>query len=257
MIPVFLLTDFGLSDPYAGQMKAMLMARAPGCTPTDLTHGIPAQDVHAGARALGESLPFLPQPAVVLAVVDPGVGTSRRPLAVRAGGLAAVGPDNGLLTPLLRRSGARAVELDPVAVEAPPMSATFHGRDLFAPAAAALAKGKGLESIGTLVHDPVMLPAAAGPERVDGGWRVTVTAVDHFGNLITDLGVDRIGEDRVRVTLPDGGTPEFVETYGEVDEGALAALVGSGGWLEVAVNGGSAAERTGLSVGARFEVRVG
>jgi S-adenosyl-L-methionine hydrolase (adenosine-forming) len=256
MIPVFLLSDFGLSDPYAGQMRAMLMARAPGCTPTDLTHGIPAQDVRAGARALGESLPFLPQPAVVLAVVDPGVGTARRPLAVRAGGLAAVGPDNGLLTPLLTLEGARAVELDPIAVHAAPLSSTFHGRDLFAPAAASLAKGKGLESIGVLIDDPVLLSAARGPERIGGGWLATITSVDHFGNLITNLGVDLIGEALVVATLPDGSHPEHVETYGEAAPGGLVALVGSGGWLEVAVNGGSASTSTGLSVGATIRVEL-
>ncbi len=256
--PLFLLTDFGHDDVYVGQMKAVVLAVAPGTPMVDLTHGVRPQDVRAGARALGTSLAYLPRPCVVLAVVDPGVGTDRRPLIVQAGDLLGVGPDNGLLTPLLRLDGARALAIDQVRVASPgPPSSTFHGRDVFAPAAAALLRGDAVDSIGTPVDDPVRLAPASGPRLDAGGrWLGRVIDVDRFGNLITDLGPEHL-TGAVEVRLPDGTELPVVRTYGDADPGRLVALVGSGGALEIARNGGSAAEGTGLNLGAVIQVLVG
>ena len=256
MTPVFLITDFGLDDIYVGQMKAALLARAPTCLPVDLTHGIAPQDVRGGARAIAESLPHLPGPAVILAVVDPGVGTSRRPLAVQAGELSAVAPDNGLLTPLLRLEGASVHVIDPSAVAATRLSSTFHGRDLFAPAAAMLASGAPIGTLGQPIDDPLQLAAPTGPSRSDDGWIGQVVGVDHFGNLITDLTADHLGDGTASVHLPSGTSLPLVRTYAEVPQGEVAALIGSGGYLEVACNGGSAARATGLGVGALIRLRL-
>ncbi len=246
-VPVFLLTDFGLRDTYVGQMKAVLLARAPGCQPVDLTHDIPPQDVPAGRRALADALPHLPPGSVLLAVVDPGVGTTRRPLAVRAGEIVAIGPDNGLLTPLLVAEGAAARAIDPESVGADALSSTFHGRDLFAPAAAMVAAGAPLEALGPPVVDPV-LDTDPLPERTRDGWCGQVLSVDHFGNLITNLAPHHVGG-AARVEIRGGRTIRVVGTYGDVGPGDLAALIGSNGKLEIARNGGSAAQLTGMAVG--------
>ncbi len=246
--PVFLLTDFGIEDTYVGQMKAVLVSRAPGCSPLDLTHAIPPQDVAAGRRAFQEVLPHLPPGAVVLAVVDPGVGTPRRPIAVRAGEITAIGPDNGLLGPLLTSEGAVVRAIDPEAVDATALSSTFHGRDLFAPAAALVASGAPVEALGAAVTDPVLLPSDPLPDRTAEGWCGQVLAVDHFGNLGTNLAPHHVGGARC-VELRGGRTVTIVGTYGEVPTGDLAALIGSNGKLELARNGGSAALLTGVGIG--------
>ena len=255
-LPIFLLTDFGLQDAYVGQMKAVLLARAPGCVMVDLTHGIEPQDVVGGARVIDEALPYLPRPAVILAVVDPGVGTDRRAVAVRWGDLVGVGPDNGLMESLIAQDGAVVHAIDPRGIGAEAMSSTFHGRDLFAPVAAFLATGGAVEALGPPVDDPVKLDPYPGPTFTLDGWVGRVRDVDRFGNLITDLGRPHLGEGEVTVELPDGARPCLVDTYGEVAKGQLCALLGSGGWLEIAVNGGSAAEETGLGRGAEVRLLV-
>ncbi len=257
--PVFLLTDFGLDDTYVGQMKAVLLARAPGAALADLTHGIPAQDVVAGSWAVAEALPWLPRPAVLLAVVDPGVGTTRTPLVVQAGAITAAGPDNGLLSPILHQDGARAWALDPLRLGVEPASATFHGRDLFAPAAAALARGEEPASLGEPALEPLLLPGAEQPGKLADGWSGTVIHVDRFGNLITNLRREHLGDDPTgaRVVLPTATDPPVVRTYADVGAGELCALLGSGGWLEIACNGGSAQERTGLGVDSAVRVATG
>jgi hypothetical protein len=247
-VPVFLLTDFGLEDTYVGQMKAVLVARAPGCLPLDLTHGIPAHDVAAGRRALADALPHIPGGAVILAVVDPGVGTTRRPLVVRVGEIVAIGPDNGLLSPLLSREGAVVRAIDPDQVGAGSLSSTFHGRDLFAPAAAMVAAGAPVEALGPPLADPLVTAPDPLPDRTGDGWCGQVLSVDHFGNLITNLAPHHVGGAR-RVEIRGGRTIGIVETYGDVASGDLAALIGSNGKLELARHGGSAAQLTGMAVG--------
>jgi len=256
--PIFLLTDFGLEDTYVGQMKAVLVTRAPLSPQIDLTHSIPPQDVRGGARAIDDTLAHLPRSAVILAVVDPGVGTDRRPLIVTVGDLAGVGPDNGVLTPLLRLPGARAHAIDPQRAGAAALSSTFHGRDLFAPAAAGLATGSSPAELGEPVDDPVVLPPEPGPRRTSTGWTGRVVSVDRFGNLITNLRRDHLSDlpRNAAVELPTADSVPLVRTYGEAAAGELIALVGSGGFVEVACNGGSAAEITGLGVGDAIELRL-
>lgn len=252
---VTLTTDFGAASAYAGSLRGALYAAWRGVTPVDITHDIRPFDLLEGALVLRSAAPHFPDGTVHLAVVDPGVGGPRRPLVVAAplggGEHHFVGPDNGLFTPFLA-SGARVFAIDPA--EAPgPLSATFHGRDLFAPVAARLASGRPPESFGPPVDDPVRLDWPR-PEPVPGGWRGVVLHVDRFGNAVTNLpgGLLPVDPGRVRVTLGVAGAPhvsKVVRTYVEASPGDVVALVGSSDLIEVAVARGSAAERLGLEAG--------
>lgn len=244
---VTLLTDYGTADSYVAEVKGRLLQASPGLAIVDITHDVEPGDIAAAAFVLGRAWPSFPAGSVHLAVVDPGVGTSRRALAVVAGGHAFVGPDNGVLDAALGHAGAKAFALA-VPGDA---SATFHGRDVFAPAAARLAAGEPAESLGSAVGDPVRLgiPDA----RRDGKHIVgQVIYVDRFGTLVTNIRGDRIAPDgSVRVGPHD--IPRH-RTFADVDPGHALALVGSGGTLEIAVRDGRADTALGLARGA--EVRA-
>jgi len=249
---ITLLTDFGTADPYVAEVKGALLTRAPGVVLVDVTHEVPPGDVRAGAWVLGRSWRAFPEGTVHLAVVDPGVGTHRAALAVAAHGHFFVAPDNGILTGVLRAAAVEAVALPTPAGAA----ATFHGRDLFAPAAAALATGAALTALGEPLSRAPQRLALAEP-RLDGERVVgEVAYVDRFGTLVTNLD---------RALLPPGAIAAVAgleigplhRTFGDVASGALLAFVGSGGTLEIAVRDGSAAQRLGLGVGAVVWVRGG
>ena len=243
MPPITLASDFG--SPYPAAMRGVL-ARRTDAHLLEVTHDLPRQDVRAGAFWLRFLLPEFP-PAVHLAVVDPGVGTDRDPLVVRAGDHALVGPDNGLLLPAARRlaDGLTAFVADP----GEPASATFHGRDVFAPLAAAVhdAGVDGLAGLDRLTPtDPVDLrlpEATVGPDAARG----TVLAVDEFGNAITNVpGEALAGHDRVRV---DGTPAPVVDTFAAVPPGERLVTVGSHGYAECDVNRGRGDEAFGLATG--------
>jgi S-adenosyl-L-methionine hydrolase (adenosine-forming) len=241
---ITLLTDFGTRDGYVGALKGVLASRAPEAAIHDIAHDIPPGDVAAGARALERYWSWWPRGTVHLVVVDPGVGTERAPLAAEAEGRFLVGPDNGVGTPLLRATGSRVVRLHPALH---PGSATFHGRDLFAPAAASLAAGTPLDHLGPELPHPVLLPWETTP-----GPRGRIVAWDHFGNLQTDLVLPPHGPpSRVRV---GGVTLPLLRTYGDVDSGEPLALVDSQGRLEIAVRDGSARARFGWEAGQVVEL---
>ncbi len=264
MLPVFLLTDFGTRDAYVGQMKAVLTARAPGAPIVDLTHGVSPYAVDEGAWILETALPFLPSPAVVVTVVDPGVGSERLPIAVRApagaGDASAryfVGPDNGLLSaavdPAARLSSlrrralpagfeARAITNPEARLEA--VSATFHGRDIFAPTAALLARAGAYEALGPALDGIMLLPPFAGLPDAGGGLCGTIIHVDRYGNLVTTLRQEQLPP---VFTLMVGGhcIERLVATFSEVPPGVLACHIDSSGFLAVAEREGNAAARTG------------
>lgn len=246
---VALLTDFGTRDWYVGAMKGVMLARRPDLRMVDITHRIPHGDITAGAYALSQCWRCFPEGAVFLGVVDPGVGTPRRPVAVRAEGRSFVGPDNGLFSFLPQE--AREVRLlEHPSFAGPGRSTTFHGRDLFAPAAAALAGGLPFEDAGAscdglLALDPD--PFTDSP----ASWQVVY--VDHFGNAVTNLPAAEV--DALSPHPPPrfgvgaaSGIP-LVQTYGDAAPGEVVALVGSTGYLEFAVNLGSAAQKLGLRPG--------
>jgi S-adenosylmethionine hydrolase len=254
---IALVTDFGLRDHYAGTMKGVALGICPDITFVDISHEIPAHDVLAGAFELAASYRYFPAGTIFLVVVDPGVGSSRRGIAVEAGDFRFIAPDNGVLTMVLDEvKPSRVVELTDRRYARPTITRTFEGRDRFAPAAAWLAKGVQLTALGRPAGSLVRLdvPAAS----IDAsGIAGEVLRVDRFGNLITNIGrtlLDRLGE-RVVVTIGAIDVPRVVSTYADAGDGEICTLVGSSDHLEVAVNGASAAARLGLGRGSVVRVR--
>jgi S-adenosylmethionine hydrolase len=257
---VSLLTDFGATDTYVGQMKAALLRVAPAATLVDLTHAVPAQDVRAGAFLLWTAVEAFPPGSLHLAVVDPGVGSGRRAVAVRSRrGDVLVGPDNGLLLPAIEQLGglSAAVELTDSTYWGPLRSSTFHGRDLFAPVVGHLAAGVPLERVGRLVEQ-LAAPFRIPPPEAEAGLPVgEVIHVDTYGNLITNLpGAQLPARFRVRVglTVVEGAPHPH---YQAVAPGELLALVGSAGLLEISARDGSAASVLGAERGERVHIEPG
>ena len=254
---VTLTTDFGTRDPYVAQLKGVLLAGCEGVRVHDLTHEIAPQDVLEGALFLAAAVPTFPPGTVHFAVVDPGVGTDRRAIAAGVGGQHVVCPDNGLLTLVARRAGVEEVRsIERSSLRREPVSATFHGRDLFAPVAAFLACGGALEELGPPVADPVELPLPR-PRSEDGRLLGEVLHVDRFGNAITNLG--RSDLDTIAAAGPvrveaGGRRLWLARTYGDVAEGEALALIGSADLLEIAVRNGSAAATLGLDRGGKVVV---
>ena len=241
MAVVTLTTDFGVRDPYVAEMKGVMLGLAPEVRLVDITHEVDSHDVVGAALALEAAMPFFPRGTVHLAVVDPGVGTARRGLVVTTEAAAFVAPDNGLLTPVFARGAWRAFELSAPDLRLSRVSRTFHGRDVFAPAAAHLASGVPPERFGPEVTDPVRVPW---PEvrAVGGAVAGAVVHVDRFGNLITSIAADaveRLGGD-ASIHIAGRHLP-VVGTYADLPLGAAGALIGSSNRLEVAVREGSAA----------------
>jgi S-adenosyl-L-methionine hydrolase (adenosine-forming) len=239
---ITITTDFGTVDGYVGEMKGVLLSRAPHATIVDVTHDIPPQDIDRARLTLARVWRRFPVGTIHLVVVDPGVGTSRAALAVASDERFLVGPDNGVLSPALLIPGARAIELKIPAAS----SSTFHGRDVFAPAAASLANGAPLESLGVDAHSPIIRRTVEPTRRADGALIGEVIFVDRFGNAVTNLlglrgGVVEIDEARIPVR----------HTYADVDEGDVVAVVGSTGFVEIAVRDTDAAKKLGLRRGSR------
>ena len=245
---VTLLSDFGTQDGYVGAMKGVLFREHPAVRVVDLSHEVPAQDVVAGAFALAQAAPWFPPGTIHVAVVDPTVGTGRRALVIEAGGSIFIGPDNGLLTLAARLDGAGtatwAIDRVPESWSVHP---TFHGRDLFARVAARLAAGAEVREFARCPVDPVRL-AVPRPERRGDHWHGVVVHVDRFGNLITNLPADTVGEGLVEV---EGVSAPRVSTYGQVERGQLLACPSSSGHLEIAIRDGSAAATLHARRGAR------
>jgi len=253
--PIVSLTDWGIADEFVGVCHGVIARIAPDVHVIDLTHSIPRQDVMRGAVTIERATPYMPADAVYLAVVDPGVGSTRREVAVRAAsGAALVGPDNGLLSlAWVALGGAvEAVRIGARDVMMPDVSRTFHGRDVFAPAAAHVAAGKPLSEIGSAVEveslENLEFPGPViGPTSIDA----LVVAVDAFGNVQLNAHPDDLrsaGLDRAVLTIAGRQVPRAA-FYGEVAEGELAVIVDSQGYLALVVNHGSAAEALGLAAG--------
>ncbi|MEX2146623.1 MAG: SAM-dependent chlorinase/fluorinase [Candidatus Rokuibacteriota bacterium] len=243
MAPIITFTtDFGLRDPYVAEMKGVILGITGGATQlVDVTHEVQRHDVAEAALALEAAAPYFPAGTIHLAVVDPGVGTSRRGLVVAARGQLFVGPDNGLLTPFVTGDEWSAFEIASTEHRLAVVSRTFHGRDVFAPAAAYLAGGLAPGQLGPAVADPVRL-AWAEMREVAGAIAGSVVHVDRFGNLVTSIHADSVpglGTDtRLRVS---GRLLRMVGTYGDLDHGEVGALRGSSGRLEIAAREASAA----------------
>jgi S-adenosylmethionine hydrolase len=264
--PVTFLSDYGYEDEFAGACRAVIEKIAPGTPLVDITHGIPPQDVSRGAFALAAALPFAPD-GVHLAVVDPGVGTSRRPVAISVAGSARilVGPDNGLLWPALERLGepGGAVDLSESPYRLEPVSATFHGRDIFAPVAAHLALGVPLAKAGEPI-DPGSLATVPRRSVVVGHDHVAahVAYFDRFGNAVLDLPRALLPEELFspgqEVELEAGGESHraaFGNAFADVAEGGIVVYVDGTDSLAIAVNRGRADEGLGLARDEQVTVR--
>ena len=266
---IALLTDFNTHDPYVGMMKGVIASIAPHARVIDLTHAIPAGDVRRAAFELYRAAPYFPPETIFVSVVDPGVGTARRPIALAWQERICVGPDNGTFTYLLATGTPPiAVELKSKAFHMNTVSYTFHGRDIFAPVAAHLARGVDFEQLGPQAHDLIRL-ALPRLELIEGpGVQGEILHADQFGNLITSIGILRLEGDDVllepwlphcpparlpisglHLRLPNGVHLYLSSTYGDVPPGEALAYIGSSGLLEIAVNQARAADVLPLSAG--------
>jgi S-adenosylmethionine hydrolase len=256
------LSDFGLADWFVGVVHGVLHTAAPAAHVVDLSHAVPPGNVARAAFMLEAAAPDFPAGTIHLAVVDPGVGTDRRALAVAAHGQCFVGPDNGLLEWALGDPDARVHVLDQPRFFRAPVSRTFHGRDVFAPVAAALANGEPIESLGARIMDPVRLPQHDPSQRGDA-LVGRVVFIDRFGNALTNLTAAKItawfgpaaDDAGYEVTVLDRHIAGLARSYGDAPVGTLVAILGSSGRLEIAQVGGAASDRLGLGEGDAVTVR--
>lgn len=247
---VTLLTDFGTSDHYVGVMKGVILARCSGATLVDITHEVPAWDIASGAYLLAEAWRWFPAGTTHLVVVDPGVGSSRRALAARANGHVFITPDNGILTMALAGCDTEVHEITSGDFFHQPLSTTFHGRDLFAPAAAEAAKGREIHTFGPAITDWVRLNIAEPVPATDRQWNGAVLHVDRFGNVITNF---RFGQFPAPASITISGQiiADFASAYAASPPGKLFAIAGSSGYWELSINNGDAAQELGGSAALR------
>lgn len=259
MTVLSITTDFGITNGFVGVMKGVIYGIAPDAKIVDISQLISAQNVLEGAYAMWRAVPFFPSGSVHVGVVDPGVGTKRRPIGARLGDQLFIAPDNGLLTPLIlgaERDGKRAefVHLDNPKYWLPKVSNTFHGRDIFAPTGAHLAAGVPLSELGTPITDPIRLDLSR-PDKTENGWLAHVTIIDIFGNLTTDLPVEALdGRRDVLIRIRGHEADGIIDSYGHREIGDLVAVVDSEYYIEVAVVNGSAQKKLGAKIGDVVEV---
>ena len=258
---ITLTTDFGEGSAYVAQMKGVILSLNPEVTIVDLTHCIPPQDVRRGAITLDEVARRFPPGTVHVAVVDPGVGTNRRIVLVESAVQAFVAPDNGLLSLVAKRSVRRQIiSITNRSYWIEPVSATFHGRDIMAPVAAHLTLGVEPSALGDAIDDLTALKwsEVLVKEKTVLG---SVVAVDSFGNLISDIRQSDLAAanfdpiEKPTIQCGESSVEGIVQTYGEAPAGSLVALMGSGGFLELAIVNGNAANKLGIVVGAGVIVK--
>lgn len=269
--PIAILTDFGYGDPYVGVMKGVILSIVPQVPIVDISHDIPPGDINLGAFMLWQSNDYFPDGTIFLTVVDPGVGTDRRGVVVETGNKWFIGPDNGLFSFVLEKE-FEAWELDNPKFQLPFPGSTFHGRDIFAPAAAYIASGVHGSRFGSPIDEIILLPQPRleiKSDRLEG----EILHCDRFGNLLTSLGVWKSSEreiftlepwiesgstmsieisidnKRASLVLPDGRTLSWVDTFSDIPEGNCGFLVGSSGLVEIAANRSRAVDLLRLSSG--------
>ncbi len=264
-----LTTDFGLADPYVASMKGVILSLNPQTVIVDVSHAVRPQQIRQGAFLLEASLPYFPPDSIHIAIVDPAVGSRRRAIALRAASGTFIGPDNGILSAALpddvrnraREAGARVrlpqgssgVALTDTRYHRQPVSDTFHGRDIFAPAAAHLSLGVPLSDLGEPVDEVVALPPFRAQRDPDGSRRGRIVHIDVFGNLITDVRGEDLASSRLTVEVSDRQIAGLQRTYASGQ--GLTALVGSSGFLEIALSEGSAVAELGVDIGEPVVVR--
>ena len=265
-VPVIsLMTDFGIKDGNVGVMKGVIWGICPSAQISDLSHLIAAQNVPEAALILARSVPYFPEKSVHVVVVDPGVGTTRRPMAARLGNQYYVGPDNGTITQLLEYAEKQGWDCEFVHLTKPQfwlatVTYVFHGCDIFSPVAAHLASGVPLSQLGIPFDDPVRLNLPK-PQKTSTGWQGQIIHIDHFGNLASNIRIENLGDitssmNKFHINICGAQIDGLVNTFGEKAVGDLIALMGSTGNLIVSVVNGSASARLGVIVGNLIEVVV-
>jgi S-adenosyl-L-methionine hydrolase (adenosine-forming) len=262
---ITLTTDFGLTDGFVGVMKGVILSINPEALCLDITHNIARQDIQQGAFLLANSVPYFPAAAIHVCVVDPGVGSTRRPIAVQVAEAIFVGPDNGVLSLAIEAQRSRAPDAKPLAFHLnnprywlPRISTTFHGRDIFSPCAAHLSLGVPLEEMGAPVDDWTSLTPSKPIRRKDGSLLGHVIYIDRYGNIVSDISEEALrefGTRDLKVEIAGREIHGLVRAYSDVEPEEFAALIGSPWKLEIAQREASAAEALGVCVGDEVVVR--
>ena len=276
MTTIALLTDFGCRDSYVAAMKAVILSAVPSVNLLDLTHEIAQGDIQHGAFELWRVRPYLPKGTIIVGVVDPGVGTERRAVALNTRDIYCIGPDNGLFSYLLGQDPPQeAVKINKTAGPSQAISHTFHGRDIFAPAAALIATGTPLKAMGKPVENLTRLPQPDLNYNSPGTIQGEIIHIDHFGNLITSIGqLERsdkvircvpwlddkspieLPAEEVRIQVDTTSSLPLVQTFGDVQPGEPLAYIGSSGLLEIAVRDGSANQHFGSRRGDKITLQI-
>ena len=254
---ITLTTDFGLSDHYVGTMKGVLLSRCPDASIVDISHEISPFSIYAGAYAVSQAAPYFPSGSVHLVVVDPGVGTARRGIVAEAIGQIFVAPDNGVLSLILNRDPqAQVVEITNAKLWLDSPSSTFHGRDIFAPVAAALASGTAsLDDVGPPAGPVKILPDFLPIQVSQGVWSGKVLSIDHFGNVITNFEAAQFEGFRFQVTANGHPIAEFHKTFGQAPAKVCFMYFGSSGYVELGMNQMSAVEYLEIGPGDPLTLR--
>src|SRR5699024_2986914 len=254
---ITLTTDFGLKDYYVSAMKAVMLGIAPEARLIDVSHDIPSQDIMAGSWVLKNSAMLFPSGTVHTVVIDPGVGTERKAIALQVEDQYFVGPDNGIFSLLTAERSYKAVHLTKQEYLRDEPSATFHGRDIYAPAAAHLSRGVELQDLGEPIDELVSyrwMQPIADKDGLEG----TVIHIDKFGNLVTNISgslIDEaVGNKKVKIYVGNIILNNLDQTFGEVAEGEPVAYIGSAGMLEVGINKGNAEQMLGVQKGAQLSI---
>jgi hypothetical protein len=258
--PILTLTsDFGLSDHYVAAMKGVILSICPPARIVDISHGISPFEIAEGAYLIAQAYPSFPRKTVHVVVVDPGVGTSRRPILLEAAGQYFVGPDNGVLSMVYSREKHKVRLISNEGYFRKPVSRTFHGRDIFSPVAAHLAAGVPPSRMGKLIQD-YLRPSFEKPQRTGKRtWTGRILKIDRFGNIVTNFHASEFPDlDRKNFSLAIGPRQVGVmaHNYAECGPGELFAITGSSGYLEVSVSQGSAAKTIGCETGAPAELTI-
>jgi S-adenosylmethionine hydrolase len=254
---ISLTTDFGLAGHFVGTMKGVILGIAPSARLVDITHQITPFNVGEAALVIAQAWRYFPERSIHLVVVDPGVGSTRRPILVEADGHYFIGPDNGVFSMIYDAAPSKVREITNAKLRLGAVSRTFHARDIFAPAAAHSACGIPPARFGKLIHDAVRAPALS-PVHLKGSlWRGVVLMADHFGNLITNFHVHQFPDIKTQpmeIRIGGGRIHRLALTYSDTAAGELFAIVGSSGFIEIAMNQASAAAKLACSAGSALEL---
>lgn len=256
---ITLTTDFGLTDHFVGVMKGVILAICPKARIVDISHDVAAFEISQGAFLVSQAYRYFPPKTIHVAVVDPGVGTARRPLLVEAGGQYFIGPDNGVLAMVYMEQEHKAREITADKYFLHPLSRTFHGRDIFAPVAAHLARGARPSSVGPVIEDHLKIDFYKPQRTARRIWTGAVLHVDHFGNMVTNFHIDEFADVRTRpfeMAIGPRQLRRLALNYADSEPGEPFVIVGSSGYLEIAANQASAAKLLGCGPGAPAELTL-